>query len=150
MQVQWQGVINRPPEALFPYLADARNEQTWHPQATRVEMTSDGPVGLGARFRGQYKGAGTLVYAITAHEPPRRVVFEGTARGMPFVATMTLAPTSSGGTQLTDRMELQPSGFFRLLAPLIRPLMQRQTAAAMANLKRTVEAGAVAQPGPGD
>ena len=140
MRVVWEGIVNQAPADLFDYLADARNEAIWHPRARQVEKTSEGPVGVGATFRGEYRGVGTLVYQIVTHDPPRQVVFHGTARGTPFVATLTLRPSGTAATHLTDQMEMHPRGVFKLLSPLLRPMLQRQTAEAMANLVRTAGA----------
>ena len=45
--------VARPPEAVFAFLADARNEPTWLPGAADVEKTTAGDVGLGTRFAGR-------------------------------------------------------------------------------------------------
>ena len=41
----------RPPEAVFDFVADERNEPRFNPQMLRAEQLSPGPIGLGTRFR---------------------------------------------------------------------------------------------------
>jgi len=46
--------IEQPPEVVFDYLADMRNEPKWLPGAAAVEQTTPGAVGLGTIFAGRY------------------------------------------------------------------------------------------------
>ena len=52
MRLESVQVIGRPPEEVFDFLADARNEVHWNAWARRIEKLSDGPVGRGTRFHG--------------------------------------------------------------------------------------------------
>src|SRR5690348_6799459 len=126
--------INRPAEEVFDFLADARNEPRWLPGASGVEKVSDGPVGLGTRFRGEYARIGTVTIEIVAFERPARVTFHGRARSMEFDDAVTLAP-SPGGTILRAAMESHPGGFLKLMTPAVRGVMRRQFAANWLELK---------------
>ena len=44
------------PEQAFDYLSDMRNELEWNPAVESVEKLTDGPVGVGTRFRAKWKG----------------------------------------------------------------------------------------------
>ena len=63
-----------------------------------------------------------------------------TAQGpFPMETTYTWAPTSSGGTHMTLRNRGEPSGFSKLLAPLMAPAMRRANRKDLSKLKSILE-----------
>jgi hypothetical protein len=52
--------IQRSIEEIFDFVADSRNEPGLLPGATRVDKTTDGPIGQGTCFEGEYARAGTV------------------------------------------------------------------------------------------
>jgi hypothetical protein len=44
-------MINRPVELVSDYVADQRNEPIYNPRMLRSEKITDGPIGVGTRFR---------------------------------------------------------------------------------------------------
>jgi Polyketide cyclase / dehydrase and lipid transport len=44
-------LINRPVEFVFDYVADQCNEPIYNPRMLRSEKITDGPIGVGTRFR---------------------------------------------------------------------------------------------------
>jgi hypothetical protein len=44
-------LINRPVELVFDHVADQRNEPIYNPRMLRSEKITDGPIGVGTRFR---------------------------------------------------------------------------------------------------
>jgi hypothetical protein len=44
-------LINRPVALVFDYVADQRNEPIYNPRMLRSEKITDGPIGVGTRFR---------------------------------------------------------------------------------------------------
>ena len=53
VHIEGEIVIERPPEAVFDFVADERNEPRYNPRMLRVEQISAGPIGLGTRFRAE-------------------------------------------------------------------------------------------------
>ena len=47
--------ISRSPEDVFDYLSDMGNEVRWNPDCVAIERLTDGPVGVGTRFRAKWK-----------------------------------------------------------------------------------------------
>ena len=45
------------PEMVFDYLSDLRAELEWNPACEVMEKLTDGPVGLGTRYRAKWKGS---------------------------------------------------------------------------------------------
>lgn len=44
-------LINRPVQQVFDFVADQRNEPIYNPRMLRSEKITDGPIGIGTRFR---------------------------------------------------------------------------------------------------
>ena len=53
VRIEGEIIINRPVEEVFDFVADERNEPRHNPQMIRAEQISDGPIGLGTRFRAE-------------------------------------------------------------------------------------------------
>ena len=65
-------VSNRAPEEVFDFVADERNEPRYNPKMRLAEKISDGPIGLGTRFRAQTLSMGRPVdMAIGGHRGHR-------------------------------------------------------------------------------
>lgn len=135
--------IERPADAVFAFLADARNEPQWLPGATRVVKLTDGPVGLGTRFEGDYARAGTVQVELVAFERPRRLTFRANSKMVRFDDAAELTPDGSG-TRLRAVMDAQPQGVMRLMGPMMGRVMRKQFTANWLELKRALEA----QPAP--
>ena len=50
-RVSGEILINRPVEVVFDYVADQRNEPIYNPRMLQSEKITDGPIGVGTRFR---------------------------------------------------------------------------------------------------
>ncbi len=50
--------IKAPVDEVFDLVADERNEPKYNPRIVRAEKVTEGPVGAGARFIAEPKGAG--------------------------------------------------------------------------------------------
>jgi uncharacterized protein YndB with AHSA1/START domain len=48
-------VVARPPEVVFDYVTDPKNLSSWQTSNQSVEQLTDGPPGLGSRFRERTK-----------------------------------------------------------------------------------------------
>ncbi len=138
MQGELSTVVDRPVADVFDFLADIRNEAAWNPRVVRIEKTSDGPVGAGTTFRGVYRGLGRLDTQLTAFERPARFSFRSSGPRMGITGTFLLT-ASAGRTRIALRAELAPRGLFKLLAPLMGPVLTRQNAAAAVRLQRALE-----------
>jgi uncharacterized protein YndB with AHSA1/START domain len=134
-------VIDRPIEEVFDYLADMRNEPEWLPGAADVRSTSDGPVGPDSTFEGTYARAGRVRCRITDHERPARLTIHGEASGMAFDDTIALTPVD-GGTRLEAVMRTAPKGLFKLVAPVMGRVIDKQFQSNWERLKAVLEASA--------
>lgn len=138
IEAQAETTIARPIEQVFDYLSDPRNEPDWLLGATSVEQTSEGPVGLGATFVGQYRRAGRVELELVAFDRPHRVTFRARSRIVDFDDAVTLTE-AGGGTRLEARMTATPRGAMRMVGPLMARTMRRQFVENWAHLKRALE-----------
>ena len=134
--------IDRPPAAVFAYLADLENLPRWNYAISETRKTSDGPVGVGSRYR-QTRTLPTRseeAFEVTEFEPDRRLSIRGALGPFHSEATYLLAPTDDG-TVLTNAMNLRPSGALRLVAPLAASRIKSAVAANLEALKQILETG---------
>jgi hypothetical protein len=82
-----------------------------------VEKLTDGPVGQGSRFRGEFKGMGTVTWGPVEYRVPERVVNGGLAKSFRFTSTLAPTPTE-GGTHVAAKLQVEPLGLYRLMTPL--------------------------------
>ena len=61
-------------EQVFDTVADSRNEPSFNPAMTSVELLTPPPIGLGTRFRARMGRAGTqMLMELTEFDRPRRL-----------------------------------------------------------------------------
>jgi carbon monoxide dehydrogenase subunit G len=138
IEAHGETMIRRSIEDVFDYLSDPRNEPLWLPGAKSVTMTSDGDPGLGAKFVGEYAGAGRVELELVEFERPSRVTFRADSKIVRFDDVVQLAPVE-GGTRLQARMIAEPKGAMRMAGPLIGSTMRRQFASNWDHLRRALE-----------
>jgi uncharacterized protein YndB with AHSA1/START domain len=131
--------IQRSIEEVFDFVADARNEPTWLPGAIRVEKTTDGPVGQGTRFQGEYARAGIVSLELVEFERPSCVTFRARSRIVHFDDAVILSSEGTG-TRLRATMEAYPQGFMKLMTPVMGRVMRRQFEDNWSALKEALEA----------
>lgn len=138
MKIRKETEIARPIEAVFDYVADPRNELQWHPRVRSMEKTSDGPIGPGTTFRGDYKGSGVIDFALVEYERPTRMRFTGGNAQVSMEATIGFHE-HAGRTHGSFDLEMAPRGVFKLVMPLLARIIRRQYAQVMPALKRRLE-----------
>jgi hypothetical protein len=103
-----------------------------------VEKTSDGELGLGSAFVGEYRRAGRVELEIVEFQRPSSVTFRARSRIVHFDDAVQLASVD-GATRLTARMTAEPQGVMRLFAPLMARTMRKQFASNWDYLRRALE-----------
>jgi len=119
-------VIARPVETVFDAAAHPQTQLAWDPGTLKhVEPLTPAPLGLGARYRGRFKGMGTVEYEFAEFDRPRR--FAHLAR-MPFGTIRHGFSFESvpDGTILTQEGVVEPTLLGRLLAPLMRRMLAKR------------------------
>jgi carbon monoxide dehydrogenase subunit G len=107
-----------PPEEVFDFLADLRNEKLWHPDVESVELETDGPIGTGTKFSSRYRRLGTIEFELMEVLRPRRLVVRAT--GATKAVYETRLEERNGGTRLVTVADAQLRMPARVLVPLLR------------------------------
>lgn len=89
-----------------------------------------------ARFMGRRMA---YTYEVAEFVPGERLVMRTAEGPFPMETTYTWAPTADGGTRMTLRNRGTPSGFSKLVAPLMTQAMRRANSKDLALLKQMLE-----------
>ena len=131
-------VIGRPVQEVFAFLARPENESLWQMGLVESRLTTDGPMGVGSKGEEIRSSMGRRVgtaWEVTAFEPDRRFAFKVT-KPIPFTAAYDFA-TVPEGTRVAFTPE--PTGFSRILWPIIARIGRKQYATDFAKLKKVLE-----------
>lgn len=135
-------VIGRPLEACFTYLADLANDVEWRREWIDAEKTTDGPHGVGSRYRltATFLGRRAITeYEAIAYEPNRRAAWRTVSGPLPLTFSRAFESVD-GGTLITMRYEGEMHGLLRLVAPLLAGMGRRQLEGDFPKLKQLMEA----------
>jgi hypothetical protein len=119
-------LIEQTPEELFPIVADPFTQLKWDGETLKeVEKLTPGPLGKGTRYRGKFKGLGTLEYEFAEFESGRRFAH---LSKLPFGLgrhIFEFEPVPDG-TRLTQSMIVDPTLMGRILSPIARVMMRNR------------------------
>jgi uncharacterized protein YndB with AHSA1/START domain len=142
MKVEREISIERPPEEVFAYVSDVRNDPAWHTDVLEVSSSTEA-VELGTVFKVRVKPSmGVSEGTMTVHrlEPGQLVEFDG-LMGKKMKPTVTNITEPEGrGTRFRRVIELDPPGPMRLMTPMIKRTIGKANQGFLSNLKRVLEA----------
>jgi Polyketide cyclase / dehydrase and lipid transport len=135
--------VSRPVDEVFAYVEDARNRPQWDETVDREELTSPEPIGVGTTVRTRLRSMGReyeYTWKVVEHQPPNRMTIESTSG--PFPTTLVYQLTGQdGGTGVEFSVTGRPTGWLRLLEPLIAHNTQKNLDLGFARLKQILETG---------
>jgi uncharacterized protein YndB with AHSA1/START domain len=134
-------LINQPVELVFDCVADQRNEPNYNPQMLRSEMITDGPIGVGTRFRATTQSGRReveMLIEVTEYQRPRRFGSRTTMSSADIDGGLTFEPVNRA-TRMSWSWDVRPKGSLRLLAPLVARLGRRQEQTIWTALKDQLE-----------
>ncbi len=137
-------VISRSIEACFTYLTDLANDLEWRREWIDAEKTTEGPHGVGARYRltGALLGRRiATVYETVAYEPTRLAAWKVVSGPLPLTFSRAFEAVE-GGTRVTIRYEGELRGLLNLAGPLLAGMGRRQLEGDYPKLKQLMEAAA--------
>jgi carbon monoxide dehydrogenase subunit G len=135
--------VSRPLDDVFAFVADFANTKHWDPGVAEAVKATDGPVGVGTRYRLQvlFKGRKVpMTYEVTAWDPPNRVVLKGESSTVRAVDEIRFEATTTG-TRISYRADLRLRGPLALAEPLFRGRFDETGKKAMAGMKAALESG---------
>jgi uncharacterized protein YndB with AHSA1/START domain len=119
--------LDAPPERVFDYIADIRNEAEWSKDVTSVKLVGDAPIGRGTEFDTVYRGFGAMRLVITEYRRPEGLAIDGDGPRIAMHFEMDLTPDGDG-TSVTMTVEMRLRGAFRALEPVLKLGMPRELA----------------------
>jgi uncharacterized protein YndB with AHSA1/START domain len=138
VQIRNSVQIDRPREVVFDFLSDPRNELRWNPKVEVMEKITEGPLGVGSKFKAKWTKSKLVTMECEHFERPSAWRYRNDG---PVVVDLSIALEESGdGTMLTSCFDATPRGAFRLVFPIFLAMMRREEAANMRLLKQAVEA----------
>ena len=135
-------VIARPSDEVFGYVADLRNEPTWHVDVASVPPETDRVPVVGKTYPVKFKpflGKTDGTFTALEVEPGSRVVYRGDFAGLQPRITYTVEASGSS-TRFTRAVEMRPSGVKVLMTPMMAFMVPRRNKIFVQNLKRALEA----------
>jgi carbon monoxide dehydrogenase subunit G len=131
--------IAAPVEQVFDTVADSRNEPSFNPAMTSVELLTPPPVGLGTRFRARMGRAGMeMLVELTEFKRPHRLGSRTASSMMETSGALTFA-AEGDSTVMSWDWRVRPKGWLRVLGPLSGPLGGRMERRIWTRLKHQLE-----------
>jgi len=134
--------IDRPRADVAAFAANPDNAQAWYRNIKGVEWNSAKPLAVGSRivFVANFLGRRLdYVYQVTALVPGERFVMATAEGPFPMETTYTWEDSEGGGTKMFLRNRGRPSGFSRMVAPLLVGAMRRANRKDLRRLKAVLE-----------
>jgi uncharacterized membrane protein len=141
MRVESSVLINRPLEEVFAFAGDFANDPQWLLPVIESMPTSNNPIGVGKTYKRTAKLMGMTMSEtaeVTEYDPGKKSCFKSTSGPIPNTNCRTFASESSG-TRVTLVLEATPTGFFKLMQPMLASTMNKAES-NLAMLKRLLEA----------
>lgn len=119
--------VSATPEHVFGVATDFRRAPEFIRGIKKVEVLTEGPVGVGTRFREtrmMFKREATEEMVVSVFEPPTRYTLESESCGCRYHSEFHFTRTGSG-TDMEFRFDAQPlSMMAKILSILFRPMMK--------------------------
>jgi uncharacterized protein YndB with AHSA1/START domain len=132
--------VNRPPDAVFPYLVDPAKQALW--SGVPMRQVTDGPLRSGSKMEVTF-GMGplkaTIGLELLAVEEGRRMAFHSYSGPIRWDGEYRLAPVGDG-TELRQEGRLVFTGLWRLVEPLVGAEISRGEVKELEKLKAVAEA----------
>ena len=134
-------VIKHPLDAVFNAAADPQTQLKWdRGNLQRVEKLAPEPLGRGSRYRGQFKGMGTVEYEFEEFEPGKRFAHH-TIMPMGDLQHILEFEAVPEGTRITQTMRVELKSFWKLLTPVMKRMMKKRLEVVPTELDDYLSAG---------
>ena len=133
--------INRPVADVYNYVVNI-DGQKWQPAVIEVRKLTEGPVRVGSKFSEVAKMMGRRVNTtceITALEPNKRISFRATSDGPVEYETTYTLEQNGNATRLNINGNFRTKGFWRLLEPMFKGEVKKESLQELTTMKRAIE-----------
>jgi uncharacterized protein YndB with AHSA1/START domain len=133
--------VARAPDEVFRYVADLRNEPSWHVDIASVPLDTDPVPLVGKTYPLKFKpfmGKSDGTFTALEVESGTRVVYRADFAGLQPQITYTVEPAGEGA-RFTRAVEMKPGGLKMLMTPMMALMVPRRNKVFVQNLKRALE-----------
>ena len=133
--------IERPVESVFAYTTEAKYWPRWQSIIVEAEQTSQGPMHIGATYKGITRMLGLSVKwtaTVTEYEANRTWAKSIACGSMVIGEHVTYAPIE-GRMKFAIVYEIEVGGFLKLFAPMMLSSMRKETKRSLGDLKSILE-----------
>ncbi|HJR45831.1 MAG TPA: SRPBCC family protein [Actinomycetota bacterium] len=133
--------ISKPVEEVYSYVSDPMNEPRWHDDVVEVVPPPEG-IREGGRmtwtlaFMGRRNMELEIENLVTNQE--ERLQAQAPMMGMKPTITYLFAPSGTG-TKFTRRVDMELEGAWKMMRPMMTPMVKRKNAGFVNNLKTAME-----------
>jgi uncharacterized membrane protein len=138
-------VINHTIEEVFAVIADYDQHAKWRDDLISAQITSPGPMGPGSTYTYNLRVMGRSLETsgeIVAYSPPEKVAWKATSGPFPMSGSTQLEQVGEG-VRVTEVIEAEPGGFFKLAEPVLLRQQKNQMESDLKKLKQLMEQGLV-------
>lgn len=142
VDVVTQIIINRSREAVANFASDPSNAPRWYVNIKSVEWKTPPPLTVGSQvaFVAQFLGRRmAYTYEVIQFVPLHQMVMATAEGPFPMETSYTWQSIGEAQTEMTLRNRGNPSGFSKILSPLMVPAMRRANRKDLARLKLLME-----------
>lgn len=134
--------ISRPAEVVAAYACDPDKAPEWYANIDSVEWVTEPPLQLGSRlaFVARFLGRRlAYTYEVVELRPGERFVMRTAEGPFPMETTYTFESLGPDRCRMTLRNRGEPSGFGKVMAPLMVGAMRRANDKDLASIKGILE-----------
>ena len=135
--------INRPPPEVFNFLADATNAPKVVPSVVRVEKLTEGPVGVGTRYREtrlMTKKEAQAELEVSGYESPGHFAMHNVTNGIETTYDYRLS-AERDGTRVNLAAEVRAGGLKKAMVPVVVSILKKEDGDHLQRLKDAMEKG---------